>query len=43
MIGAIKAGKQWLIPLNTLRAYGVNIEMRGQEIDEDSEVDIEVG
>ena len=41
IIGAFKAGKQWLIPVTSLRAYGVNVEMPEQEIDEDSEADEE--
>jgi hypothetical protein len=35
IIGAFKAGKQWLIPTTSLRAYGVNVEMSGQEIEEE--------
>jgi hypothetical protein len=36
IIGAFKAGKQWLIPTTSLRAYGVNVEVRGQEVDEEA-------
>ena len=41
IIGAFKAGKQWLIPTTSLRAYGVTVELDGQTIDEDSEEDEE--
>ncbi len=43
IIGAFKAGKQWLIPTISLQAYGVNVEIDGQILDEESEADIEVG
>lgn len=36
IIGAVKLGKQWLIPLLSLRAYGINIEnIAGQDVDEE--------
>lgn len=31
IIGAFKAGKQWLIPVTALRAYGVDVGLQGQE------------
>lgn len=39
IIGAVKAGKQWLIPLNTLRAYGHDI--KGEPISDEIETLLE--
>ena len=41
LLGAFKAGKQWLIPVPALRAYGLDIEMRGRDVDVDEENDSE--
>lgn len=38
IIGAFKAGKQWLIPTTSLRAYGVSVEIPGQVVEEDEEL-----
>lgn len=37
VIGARKAGKQWLIPTTTLQAYGYKVEMRGQTAEDEDE------
>lgn len=34
ILGAVKAGKQWLIPTSSIRAYGYDIEVSGETIEE---------
>jgi len=41
IIGAYKAGKQWLISVTSLRAYGINVDTQGVEFDENEEEKID--
>jgi hypothetical protein len=35
LVGAFKAGKQWFIPVTSLRAYGISVVIPGQVVRED--------
>lgn len=37
LIGAVKYGKQWLIPVASLRAYGLDVDLPAQALDEEQE------
>jgi Helix-turn-helix domain len=39
IIGAVKAGKQWLVPKMSLQAYGTAVDIPGQVIEEEEMID----